>query len=305
MQRLLLLFLILAICEACSSKVVRETDVPNVTSAESETGEKSVDYPELSCDEQEGPSHVSSDRQISFENVLFSLDPNWIRDVEYLVTPACFLTTANFKPDGIGGRTATFHLRYSSSDDEATISVFEIEEYKAAFAKYPQYVENRDGELKSLILERSVPRAYGIDPPPHVTWMDASETFYAKATVLDFHGGAGLLTVTQITQDAYINISNARLRFLFQGFTTGGKYFVEMNFPAKLKWLPDEEDEPVPLAPGEEFDSQERRQKYNKYILETAARINKAAPHKFRPQLGQIERFIREFEIRSDQGGVR
>jgi hypothetical protein len=278
----------------CSRTIESEAVPPVDDSVES------VSPPELSCSDTEDEPQISADRRISFENVSFSLDQPLIRDVEYFATPECVLTSEDIKPDGIGGRTIRFNLRYSSTDDEANISVFKIEDYKNAFAQFPQYVEHRDAELKSIIEGPLRLKTYGLKPPPHVRWMDASETFYAKTGKIDFMNGRSLLVFTQISQDASITISNSVLGFLFQGFTSDGKYFVEMEFPATLKGLPDEPeqfllDENTAAA---EFGSPGHLAAYDKYILETAARIDKAHEVDFQPSIPQIVRFINGFEIR-------
>jgi hypothetical protein len=301
MIRLLLILMFLGAAVGCSETMVSKDEV-----RVNEQDEVSVNdgplYPELSCRDMEGEAKTSVDRRIVFENVSFSRGP-WVRNVEYFVTPECVLTRDNIKPDPIGGRKVRFNLRYGSSDDQGEISVFKIEDYRNAFARYPQYIENRDAELRSLIADPSNLKTYGLEPPPHVTWMDASEIFYAKAAKLNFINGKGLLTVTAITQDSFVTVSNSRLRFLFQGFTADGKYFVEMNFPAKLKGLPEEDDEfPSSIgAAGMVFNSAEHQAAYDRYLLETAARIDKAPSVDFRPDIRQVEEFVRGFEIRTNE----
>ncbi len=268
-----------------------------------EVSETEAMYSEPYCNEIEGMTQTGVGRQIIFENVSFSRDAAWIRDVQYFAVPECILTCDDYKPDLIGGRTLRFNLRYKESNDEARISVFKIQDYKNAFARYPQYVENRDAELRSLLGDSTPLSTYGENPPPHVTWMDAHQTFYAKGAKVDFTNGAGLLTVTDISQDGFVTISNLRLRFFFQGFTTNGEYFVEMDFPTKLKGLPDKEEEfRSGVGSGwKVYDSPEHLAAYKGYILKTAAKIDNARSADFRPSLSEVETFIRAFEIKTVQ----
>ncbi|MFL6466654.1 MAG: hypothetical protein ACJ72Z_01710, partial [Pyrinomonadaceae bacterium] len=203
----------------------------------------------------------------------------------------------DYKPDSISGRTLQFNLKYAALDEEATISVFKIADYKRAFANYPQYLENRDSELLVLINDGSALKSYGIKPPPHVTWMDAGELFYSKAKKIDFLGGRGIITLTNISQEGNITIANSGLEYLFQGFTTDGQFFVQMDFPIKFKGLSDESEEFLsPDSPS--FNSPAHEAAYLKYLLKTAERIDKAPPRDFQPSAYSIEEFIHRFEVK-------
>ncbi len=248
----------------------------------------------------EGRINNSDKRRISFENVNFSLG-DWVKDVEYFVVPECVLTNDDIKPDGIGGRTLRFNLRYRASERVAEIEVFKVEDYRKAFAGFPEYLDNSGVELRNLVADGSKIETSGLTPPPLFKWMDASALFYAKAGRVSFANGGGLLFVTQISQDAFGTISNWQLRFFYQGFTSDGTYFVQMDIPTKLKGLPDEPIEFIPKTAGGElprYNSPEYQTAYDRYIKETAARIDKAPSTEFRPGLDEVKKFIRDFEIK-------
>ena len=255
--------------------------------------------PEQFCSPIEGPTEIRTDGHVSLENVSFSYVPNWIEKVEYSVIPECVLIRNDYKPDPIGGRTLQFNLHYSASEEEATILIFKIADYKNAFAKYPQFVENRDAELLAIINGGSRLKRYGLEPPPHVTWMDAGQSFYSRAKKIDFIGGHGIFTVTDISNDTLITVANSNLLFLFQGFTTDGIYFVEMNIPAKLNGFPEEADEFPNGSNKPNYDSREHLKAWQKYLLKTAARIDKASSSDFQPNAAWVEKFIRGFQIKS------
>lgn len=292
MRRLILLLILLSAVGSCSRSIESDA-VPPVNDVERATEP-------LVCAGEESEHQTSSDRRISFENVGFSIDSNWIQNVEYFVTPECILASEEIKPDPIGARTLRFHLWYDSSDEEARILVFRIDEYKNAFARFPHYVENRDSELLAMINGTAGLKRFGLTSPPHVRWMDASELFFSKAKRIEFVGGRGILTVTSISQDDFVTISNSHLLFHFQGFTSDGRYFVEMDFPINLEGLPNEGEEFLPSRKtNTPFYSPARVAAYKEYLLKTAARIDKARPRDFRPSADLVERFIREFEIES------
>ncbi len=293
-MRRVILFLILLTSIGGCSRTIQPDAVPPV-------GDITETAPEpLLCSGEESEHRTTADRRVSFENVSFSVDSSWVRNVEYFVTPECVLVVDEIKPDPVGARTLNFNLRYSASDEEAYISTFPIEDYRNAFARFPHYLENREADLRAIIERPASIRSYGVEAPPHVRWMDGSPTFYAKAVKRDFANGSGLFVVTHISQDAFITISNWQLSFLFQGFTRDGKYFVEMHFPVKLKGLADEPDEFFARSKkGKgEYGSSEHLAAYNDYILRTAARIDKAYGGDFQPSIHQIERFIKGFGVR-------
>jgi len=89
--------------------------------------------PEQFCSPIEGPTEIRTDGHVSLENVSFSYVPNWIEKVEYSVIPECVLIRNDYKPDPIGGRTLQFNLHYSASEEEATILIFKIADYKNVF----------------------------------------------------------------------------------------------------------------------------------------------------------------------------
>ena len=255
---------------------------------------------DVSCLDTEGQVQKSAERRISFENVSFSLSDAWVTDVEYFVKPECVLTRDDIKPDSVGGRTLRFNLRYNASESVAEIEVFKVEDYKRAFAGYPQYIDNPGSELRATITNGSRIETYGLRPPPLFKWMDAHEVFYAKAERVNFVNGEGLLFVTEISQDAYGTISNSSLRFFYQGFTSDGTYFVQMDIPTRLRGLPNESEEFLPTKDGKPllYNSIEHGSAYERYIKETAARVDMAPSTAFRPQLDQVKKFIRGFEIK-------
>jgi len=302
MNRLVLILMFLGALCGCSGEMVSQDEV-RVREEDEVHSEDGPFYPELSCSEMEGEATVTADRDVSFENVSFRLHGEWVRDVDYFAIPECILGSDNFKPEGIGARTLQFNLQYNGSEDEGSVLVFKIEDYKKAFARDPRILGNVDAELRQIIANSSRLKSFGLDPPPHVRWIDAGQALYAKAAKIDFATGAGLLTVTYISQDSFVTISNSRLRFLYQGFTSDGKYFVEMDLPARLKGLPDEDEEFRPgVGSGEKgFNSPEHVVEYEKYRLKIAARIDKAPSTDFRPDLDQVKRLIRGFEIRTNE----
>jgi len=249
------------------------------------------------CKETESAVEVTKAGIVSFENVSFAFDRNRFDGVDFFASPACVLVSDQYKPDPIGGRTLHFNPQYKDSDEKAEIEVFKIQEYKDAFAKFPDYLGNRDTDFKNLLLDTSRLKTFGADAPPHVRWMDAFHIFYAKARKVNFVNGSGLLIVTVISQEV-TPIDNSMLIYFYQGFSTDGQYFVEMTFPVRMRGLPEQED--LFLSDGKEtyeFDARMPEKIYERYVLKTAQKIDRAATRDFEPRLDEIEKFIHGFTI--------
>lgn len=130
-------------------------------------------------------------------------------------------------------------------------------------------------------------------------WIDAHHDFYAKAQIVDFKGGRGLMILTQIGQDAYNVINNDQLEVFFQGITHDGVYFVEMSFPVDMDGLPKQaisewlQRYNVP----ETFSDPKHQTRYRKYALQVAKEIDSARDERFEPSPKSIRAFIESFWV--------
>jgi hypothetical protein len=245
------------------------------------------------------------DGEVEVENVSFRFDRDFVQRVEVSEVPAEKLKSEDVKPDNIGGRALEFTLKYSGSNDQASISVFKISEYKEAFALFPQYHGHRDKDLRSLINKPTAVRRWGIDEPVHVRWMDANHYFFAKAHIIHFDGGRGLLMLTQTGQDEYSLINNERLEFFFQGLTDNGEYFVEMSFPADMEGLAKEDDGrevarkynlPENFFYRPKYDSETLRL-YRRYTTTVTTEIDSSPDSRFAPSPSKVRAFVESFRI--------
>ncbi len=238
-----------------------------------------------------------TDGFVEFENVRFQFDRSSVEKVRVNVIPAAKLEDADIKPDGIGGRSLEFVLE--KTGERARITVFKIAEYRDAFTGFPHYIEQRDSNLVSLIRTSKLENSWGIDEPVHVRWMDAHHYFYAKAQIVNFRGGRGLLMLTQIGQDLPL-VTNQGLQYFFQGLTDDGVYFVEMSFSAEMEGLPPNNDPVFAKDYGlpQDYDRVENRAKFRDYVKKIAEQIDGSRDAALTPSPSEMRVFIKSFEVR-------
>ncbi len=243
---------------------------------------------------------VFTDGRVEFENVRFRFDRKLVEKIEVNVIPAAKLESEDIKPDRIGARSLEFVLENEKAEERGRITVFKIAEYREAFARFPHYLQQRDNDLLSLIKNNSLESTWGIDEPVHVRWMDAHHDFYAKAQIVNFHGGRGLLMLTQIGQDATSLITNDGLEYFFQGLTDDGVYFVEMSFTVGMQGLPPNFDSVSAGDYGlpDDYYRVENGAKFREYAMKIAEEIDKSRDEVFNPSPSGIRDFIASFEIR-------
>lgn len=243
---------------------------------------------------------VFADGAVDVENVRFDFDAGLIERVEVSETPGFRLEDENSKPSVVGARSLDFVLRDRKGDERAWIAVFKIAEYKEAFSLVPHYLGQRDEDLRSVIRNSSLDKTWGIDQPVHVRWLDASHDFYAKAQVVNFKGGRGLLMLTQIGVDAASLITNEGIEYYFQGMTDDGVYFVEMSFVVNMAGLPPSMTPAFAKDYGlpEAYYLDQHREIFRKYAMKMAKEIDSAPDDRFDPNPNQIRAFIESFQIR-------
>jgi hypothetical protein len=92
---------------------------------------------------------------------------------------------------------------------------------------YPQLTRQAQ-QLEQLLQARpSLPRER--KDMPDVFTVDCERELIAKPQFVDFHGGSGLLFITQYAQDFH-SINNEELACVFQGLTTDRRYFIDARF---------------------------------------------------------------------------
>ncbi len=244
-------------------------------------------------------------KDLSVEDVKFDYDKKVFSGVKSAIVEASPLKYKDDKPDYVKSRNVHFSISYANSKKSpAEIAVYNIDEYKKAFSLDTNYVEMTITkslfDLQQIIDNSGKLKSYGVSDLPFVLFIDAQQDFYAKAKIINFRNGKGLLFLTQIAQDVTI-INNERLVYIFQGITNDNQFFVYGEFPVSAEGLPETdtdsfENYEIPeFFYGEKY--AENKKANNEYRAKIAIKLENLKNEKFSPNLNKIESLLSSLKI--------
>ncbi len=248
---------------------------------------------------------INSSGELSIEDIKFEYDKSIFSDVKNSIVPASPLENKADKPDFLQSRYINFQLSYKNiKKSPAEISIFKVDEFKQAYTLEPQYVQIIEKSLAEL--REIINRPDKINPSvskqlPLVPLYDAHQEFYAKAKIIKFQNGKGLLFLTQTAQESTI-INNEDLVYIFQGLTHNNRYFIYAEFPVSAEGLPEKytetfEDYKMP----DEFygtDNNKNMKAHDEYRNKIALRLDNLKQEKFMPNLSKIESLLASIKIK-------
>ncbi len=251
---------------------------------------------------QQMSSKTTSGNDLSIEDVSFDYDKKVFSDVKSSVVPGYPLEDKWQKPDNVQSRSIRFKLTYrNSKKSPAEISVYDRDEYKDAFALDLGYIEKDFADLQDIINNAGKISSFGLEELPFVPFVDAHQEFYAKAKVIKFQNGRGLLFLTQINQEVAI-INNERLIYVFQGLTDDNRHFIYAEFPVSAKGLPESDTDSFEgyTIPAYFYSEnlEENQKVHDVYRKKIALRLENLKDEKFKPRLNKIETLLSSIKIK-------
>jgi heat shock protein HslJ len=149
------------------------------------------------------------------------------------------------------------------------------------------YVEDQVQALFNLLIEKPAVPEGGL---PVLPPLGAAQALDAQISYQSFLGGEGVAFVTYLSQG--INpVENQNLFYFFQGLSTDSSQYVSFVIPISASILPDRMDQ----ASQETLDAMQAD--YNKYLADTTAALNAAAPADFTPNLDSLNQMMRSMRI--------
>lgn len=165
-----------------------------------------------------------------------------------------------------------------------------VPDFKAA---YPDLWKSAD-EIR-LILKSGVPRVKARAYLPDWDCVDIGQTIHAKAEVVKGAWCNGVQFITQYTQEE-TGIDNQGLRYVFQGLSNDGKYYISASIPIAHPSLPQQAPY-LDQNPGEPNDHYSER--VNQHYLNVEEMLNKQSGNSFQPSLDTLQSLIQSCKASS------
>jgi len=166
---------------------------------------------------------------------------------------------------------------------EAQILVYPL----ARLAEIDPQVQAQIETLQSLLAERGAVPAGDL---PLLPVTNAAQVFHAQAQYLVYDHIQGIRFITQYAQDMH-PVTSQELFYTFQGLTDDGAYYVAAFFPVTTSVLPE--------SPGSvsSEDWGEMVTRFDAYMAETAATIDKLLPAEFTPDLTLLDAVVASLRV--------
>lgn len=197
---------------------------------------------------------IDQKQNVNFQNVGFSYDLCAFGNVKSEEIPEYRMPEPVWKPDFVAPKHVEFTFDLEHEGWGATIGIYPIKDFPKMYAVAPELVRATKKEildLEKVLLDKNF-RSNG--EIPYIPFIDASQEFQTNVKLSPFNNGRGIFFVTYLSTE-FALISNDHLRYIFEGLTNDGKYYVLAEIPLSVKFLPD--------VSQEEFEGYER-----KFLLE-------------------------------------
>ncbi len=174
----------------------------------------------------------------------------------------------------------------SASGSLAVVSIERPGDYRTKYYDMEEDIQR----LRRALTARAPEIARTHKGGDEIPWMNAGSCFQAKARVLDFPWGRGLLYLTTcVLGSTGAPVNNDMLVLVVQGLTTDGRYAVSGHFDIRHPRLPDTMDD----------DRAKGRAIFALVDQDAAAEawLNRQPGASFQPTLAQYEILLRALEI--------
>lgn len=243
------------------------------------------------------------DSNIDFKGVSFTYDPKILGKVTAEDIPDYRLEQPDYRPDEVEPRHVIFTFDSCKTDYcwEGFIAIYPLEDFPRMYSVNKDMMQEMEKEVEAfrkVVNDKNVLYEGEI---PYLRWVDASQSFQTNVKLSQFDKGKGIFLVTYMNTEMAL-ISNDHLRYIFEGLTDDGKYYVLADMPVTVKFLPDE--------PPREFEgykeeflhdpypySVAHNKRYKNYISSITRRLEKLPASSFHPDLKYLEKVIASLRI--------
>ena len=254
-------------------------------------------------------------KSVEFQDVTFDFDPCTFGNIKAEEIPDHRLKRAEDKPDLVAPGHLRFEFEKGPEGWKPFVEIYPLQRFPEMYAVNKVSVSRAKKDIFDLkkVIENPAYRVEG--EIPYIPFVDASQSFQAHVASSQFRGGKGIYFVTYFDTEITL-INNDHLRYIFEGVTSDGKYYVLAEIPVSVPFLPDgltqnadehgiegltydELIEMVGAEPKSRKSSRylELKKKYDAYFGAITSRIERTRQEDFAPDLGKLEELITSLKI--------
>lgn len=226
---------------------------------------------------------------VNFKGVSFTYNPQVFGKVKSEEVAEYVLQNATDKPDYIAPRHRLFSFDLSTDYNEMSVAVYPIDGFPQMYAADESSVEAQIElirDFKKALKDKNFRAANQI---PFIPFRDASQAFQARVKHFPFQNGKGILFLTH--WDTQIELpSNRQLRYVYEGLTDDEKYYVVMEMPVAVKFLPNDATDKFE---GKAIETK----RFDEVKEKIARRLENLPPNEFKPNLKHLEEIASSLKI--------
>jgi hypothetical protein len=273
-------------------------------------------------------SFAKKSNTISYKGVSFSFEPSLASSVEVATIPAVL----EGMPADIVPEHPSFTLRgyprlKSMALGDPELKVFPIAKFREAVSTaskedaknvvYPSnppdwttYFDEEVRTLKLLLAAKPSQVRVGLflakargEPGcsakmPFLPMYEACMTFVTHLGYVNFKNGKGVFFLTQWDRET-TQISNEGLRYVYQGITDDGRYWVYAVFSVTAPFLPTGEEPEVVAWDEKNYLLSHKSKEYQDYLRPVLGKLEELPANKFQPNLELLDRLIQSLEVKA------
>jgi len=242
---------------------------------------------------------VPKQQKVEFKDASFSYNPQIFGKVKSEEVAEYELQEETDRPDGVAPQHRLFTFDLSTPFSDTYIAVYPINDFPRMYAVNKASMKAEKEEINNLrkVLEDKNFRVRE-NQIPYMPFIDASQAFQVKVKHFSFQSGKGILFLTHWNTQIEI-IGNRQLRYVFEGLTNDGKYYVLAEMPASVAFLPEDASEEFEgyKIPWGKLNDETEMKRFEEVKKEISKRLENLKPNEFAPNLNYFEEIISSLKI--------
>lgn len=245
-------------------------------------------------------TELPEQQKVDFKGVSFSYNPQIFGKVKSETIAEQPLKNETDKPDYVEPQHRLFTFDLSTPYNDMSIAVYPIDDFPRMYAinkssaeaskKYNDYLRRvlKDNNFR---VENQI---------PFLPFRDAGQTFQVKVKHFNFQNGRGILFLTFWETQLELP-TNRQLRYVFEGLSNDGKYYVLGEMPISVAFLPEDssdEYEGYKIPSGKDFDAETVFEQIADANKKVANRLETLPQNEFNPNPKYFEEIISSLKVK-------